>query len=61
MTEKQKKEYADALKDGTKELLDCIGTDDELGQRIVNLIYCFTRSGFKEYGAGRKAVQHEQN
>lgn len=59
MTEKQKKEYADALKDGTKELLDCIGTDDELGQRIVNLIYLFTRSGFKEYGAGRKAVQHE--
>lgn len=32
MTEKQKKEYADVLKDGAKEL------------------------GFKEYGAGRKAV-----
>ena len=59
MTEKQKKEYADTLKDGAKELLDCIGTDDELGQSIVKLIYCFTRSGFKEYGAGRKAVRHE--
>lgn len=59
MTEKQKKEYADTLKDGIKELLDCIGTDNELGQRIINLIYCFTRSGFKEYRDGRKAVQHE--
>ncbi len=59
MTEKQKKEYADALKDRTKEFLDRIGTDDDEGQRIIKLIYFFARSGFKEYGAGRKAVQHE--
>lgn len=54
MREKEKKEHADRLKDGIKEFLDCIDTDNDFGQRIIKLIYGFARSGFMEYGVGKK-------
>lgn len=40
------KEYAEQLKESTKELLDGIGTDTEEEQHIIKLIYGFVRSGF---------------
>lgn len=42
------KEYAEQLKESTKELLDGIGTDTEEEQHIIRLIYGFVRSGFFE-------------
>lgn len=48
MSREQSKEYAEQLKQSTKELIDGIGTDTETEQRIVSLIYGFVRSGFME-------------
>lgn len=57
MSKKEKKDQADRLKDGIKELLDGIDTDNDFGQRIINLIYGFTRSGFREYNAGKGGAE----
>lgn len=46
MSEKEKKEHADKLKDGIKEFLDCIDTDNDFGQHIIKLLYGVVRSGF---------------
>lgn len=54
MSEKEKKEHADRLKDGIKEFLDCIDTDNDFGQHIIKLLYGVVRSGFMEYGVGKK-------
>lgn len=58
MSKEQSKEYAERLKQSTKELIDGIGTDTEDEQRIINLIYGFTRSGFLESRA-RKGVRND--
>lgn len=42
------REHAEQLKQSTKELIDGIGTDTEIEQRIVSLIYGFVLSGFME-------------
>ncbi len=51
MSKEESKEYAESLKLGTKELLDCIGTDTAFEQRIIKIIYAFVRQGFLEIRA----------
>lgn len=48
MSNEQRKEYFERLKSEARELIDCIGTESELDQRIIKLIYGFVRSGFLE-------------
>lgn len=48
MSNKQGREYAEQLKIEAKELIDGIGTDSNLDQRIIKLIYGFTEAGFRE-------------
>lgn len=55
------KEYAEQLKKSAKELIDSIGTDTEIEQRIVTLIYSCVRAGFMESRAGKGGVADEQN
>lgn len=54
MSKKQDKEYAERLKSEVKEFIDGIGTENELDQRIIKLIYGFTRRGFRESRAGKE-------
>lgn len=42
------------MKQSTKEMLDSIGTDTEMGRKVIELIYGFARRGFLEYEAERK-------
>lgn len=49
----QGKEYAERLKSEAKEFIDGIGTESELDQRIIKLIYGFAQSGFQESMAGK--------
>lgn len=37
MSKQENKEYADALRKGTKDFLERIDTDTEIGQRIIKL------------------------
>ncbi len=53
MSREQSKEYAECLKQSAKELLDCIGTNTEREQKIIELIYGFIRSGFMESRQGK--------
>lgn len=54
------KEYAEQLKESTKELLDGIGTDTEEEQHIIKLIYGFVRSGFfLKVGQGKAVCRHD--
>lgn len=53
MSEDEKREYTEKLKESAKEFIDGIGTETEMEQRIVKLIYGFARSGFLESRAGR--------
>lgn len=48
-----KKEYTEYLKQYAKELLDSIGTETEIEQRVIKLLYGFIRSGFLECRAGK--------
>ncbi|MEY8428735.1 hypothetical protein AALA00_13700 [Lachnospiraceae bacterium 46-15] len=48
MSKNQNKEYAKQLKLSSKELIDGIGTDSEIEQKVIKLIYGFVRSGFLE-------------
>ena len=48
MSKKQNKEYAEQLKLSSQELIDGIGTDSEIEQKVIKLIYGFVRSGFLE-------------
>ena len=48
MSKEQSKEYVEQLKVSAKELIDGIGNESELDQRIIKLIYGFVRSGFLE-------------
>lgn len=56
MSKEENKEYADALRDGTKDFLDRIDTDTEIGQRVIKLIYGFARSGLMQCGAEARKV-----
>lgn len=49
----ESKECAELLKSETKKLIDSIGTENELDQRIIKLIYGFARTGFLESIAGK--------
>lgn len=42
------KECTEFLKSETKKLIDSIGTESELDQRIIKLIHGFARAGFLE-------------
>lgn len=56
MSKEERKEYAEKLKQGAKELIDKIGTDTEIEQRVVKLLYGFVRSGFLECSAEKGKV-----
>ncbi|MBD5515227.1 MAG: hypothetical protein HDR06_11470 [Lachnospiraceae bacterium] len=58
MSKKQNKERAERLKAKAKEFIDAIGTESEMDQQIIKLIYGFVLSGFEESSAG-KPVQYE--
>lgn len=53
MSKEQKTKYTEELKDAIKGFLDNIDTSDDFGQRIIELIYGFSRSGYREYSAGK--------
>lgn len=53
MSKSQSKEYTEQLKKSTKELIDGIGTDTEMEQRIIELIYGFVRNGYLKCRAGK--------
>lgn len=53
MSKEQKMEYTEGLKEAIKGFLDNIDASDDFGQRIIELIYGFSRSGYKEYSAGK--------
>lgn len=53
MSKEQKIEYTEELKNAIKGFLDNIDTSDDFGQRIIELICGFCRSGYKEYNAGK--------
>ncbi|MDE6314780.1 MAG: hypothetical protein K2M46_14400 [Lachnospiraceae bacterium] len=52
MKKESKKEYVERLRQSTKEMLDEIGTDTEIEQTVIKLIYGFTYSGYRECMAG---------
>lgn len=56
MKKSQGKEYAEQLKKSAKELIDGIGTDTEIDQKIMEIVYGFVRSGFLESRAGKGGV-----
>lgn len=53
MSEEREKEYFEHLKSSAKEFIDGIGTESERDQRIIKLIYGFTRTGFRESRADK--------
>ena len=52
MSKEESKEYADALRKGTKDFLARIDTDTEIRQQVIKLLYGFAKNGFMQYGIG---------
>lgn len=53
----ESKECTEFLKSETKKLIDSIGTESELDQRIIKLIYGFARAGFLESRADKVGAE----